>query len=80
MNNYFNVIIFVIVFVLIGNVANSERIKTTIDDGHQIREVNVLVEKVDDCLTTNEVEREIKYTLSNSNIKINNNSPYTLYA
>ncbi len=79
MKNCFNVIFFVIVFMLIGNVANSERIKTTIDDGHKIKEIQLVVEDTIECITANEIEKEIKYIFYNSNINISEDSPYRLY-
>ena len=81
MKNYLNVIIFVIVFVLIGNVANSKRITSTIDDGLKIKEIELIVEGMSEgeCVTTDEIKNEIKYTFYNSNINISEDSPYRLY-
>ena len=67
------------IFLFVENVANSKQVSTTIDDGHQIREIKLIVEDIFKCLTEEQIISEVKYNFYNSTIKLNENSPYRLY-
>ena len=58
----------------------SKEIEVYIDDGKNIDQLRLIIEDPQECVTVKEIENEIKYIFSNSNIKISNSIiAYRLY-
>ena len=57
----------------------AKEIDVRTESGGDIYEVELIIEDPQNCINEKEIETEIKYIFSNSNIKISKNSPYYLY-
>lgn len=73
--------IFVIALFLISfnHISVAKEITATTYDGKDINELQLVIETPPNCLKKKDIENEIKYIFSNSNIRIVPSSHYKLY-
>tara|TARA_Y100001936_G_C15740136_1_gene490538 strand:- start:85 stop:534 length:450 start_codon:yes stop_codon:yes gene_type:complete len=66
--------ILLILFVLFFSTSVfADKQSTSYNDEQNITEINLIIEEDDECsITTSQIETEIKFVLSNSNIKVKN--------
>ena len=70
----------IILTIFISQYSLAGKVDTVVDDGKGIKEVELLVEDIDnDCYSTNEVTSEVKYLMYQSDIKVVTNSDYYYY-
>ena len=72
-------LVFILFLSFFSQISLAKEITAITHDGKDINELQLVIENPQNCLKIKDIENEIKYIFSNSNIRIVNSSPYTLY-
>jgi hypothetical protein len=72
-------LVFILFLSFFSQISLAKEITAITHDGKDINELQLIIEDPQNCLKVKDIENEIKYIFSNSNIRIVDSSPYKLY-